>query len=102
MAAEPVAEPAAGGSQSHRSSSWPTGNTRQADALTLVAQKLHSSLAVERELPEDGLAACGDDGDDLMPALARRIVADEEDIDPSESVFAHARQVAISPVHAYS
>ena len=34
-------------------------NTLQADALTLVAQKLQSSLAVEGELPEDGLAAYG-------------------------------------------
>ncbi len=41
-------------------------NTLQADALKLVAQKLQSSLAVEGELPEDGLAAYGDDGDDLM------------------------------------
>ena len=32
-------------------------NTLQADALKLVAKKLQSSLAVEGELPEDGLAA---------------------------------------------
>ena len=50
-------------------------NTLQADALKLVAKKLQSSLAVEGELPEDGLAAYGDDGDDLMLALARKIVA---------------------------
>ena len=43
-------------------------NTLQADALKLVAKKLQSSLAVEGELPEDGLAAYGDDGDDLMMA----------------------------------
>ena len=49
-------------------------NTLQADALKLVAKKLQSSLAVEGELPEDGLAAYGDDGDDLMMALARRVV----------------------------
>ena len=30
-------------------------NTLQADALKLVAKKLQSSLAVEGELPEDGL-----------------------------------------------
>ena len=47
----------------------------QADALQLVAKKLHSALAVEGELPEDGLAAYGDEGDDLMLALARKIVA---------------------------
>ncbi len=59
-----------------------------------MAQKLQSSLAVEGELPEDGLAAYGDDGDDLMLALARRIVAGEEDAGSVESVFEQARQVA--------
>ena len=39
-------------------------NTLQADALKLVAKKLQSSLAVEGELPEDGLAAYGDDVED--------------------------------------
>ena len=69
-------------------------NTLQADALKLVAKKLQSSLAVEGELPEDGLAAYGDDGDDLMMALARRVVSgDEEDADEEtvEEVFAQAR-----------
>ena len=69
-------------------------NTLQADALKLVAKKLQSSLAVEGELPEDGLAAYGDDGDDLMMALARRVVSgDEEDSDDEtvEEVFAQAR-----------
>ena len=55
--------------------SWRIGQTRpvkvvfmayrgtlQADALKLVARKLQSSLAVEGELHEDGLAAYGDDG----------------------------------------
>ncbi len=69
-------------------------NTLQADALKLVAKKLQSSLAVEGELPEDGLAAYGDDGDDLMLALARKIVAGEEDAGSVESVFEQARQVA--------
>ena len=45
-------------------------------------------------MPEDGLAAYGDDGDDLMLALPRKIVACEEDADSVESVFAQARQVA--------
>ena len=71
-------------------------NTLQADALQLVAKKLQSSLAVEGELPEDGLAAYGDDGDDLMLALARKIVAGDEDADSVESVFAQAQQVAAS------
>ena len=69
-------------------------NTLQADALKLVAKKLQSSLAVEGELPEDGLAAYGDEGDDLMLALARKIVAGEEDAGSVESVFAQAQQVA--------
>ena len=68
-------------------------NTLQAGALQLVAKKLQSSLAVEGELPEDGLAAYGDDGD-LMLALARKIVAGEEDAESVESVFEQARQVA--------
>ena len=67
-------------------------NTLQADALKLVAKKLQSSLAVEGELPEDGLAAYGDDGDDLMMALARKIVSGEEDdAETVEQVFAQAR-----------
>ena len=67
-------------------------NTLQADALKLVAKKLQSSLAVEGELPEDGLAAYGDEGDDLMMALARRIVSgDEEEAETVETVFAQAR-----------
>ena len=86
--------------------SWRIGQTRpvkvvfmayrgtlQADALKLVAKKLQSSLAVEGELPEDGLAAYGDDGDDLMLALARKIVSGEEEDDAEtvEAVFAQAR-----------
>ena len=67
-------------------------NSLQADALKLVAKKLQSSLAVEGELPEDGLAAYGDDGDDLMMALARKIVSGGEDeSDTVEEVFAQAR-----------
>ena len=66
--------------------------TLQADALKLVAQKLQSSLAVEGELPEDGLAAFADDGDDLMMALARRIVSGEEEgAETVEEVFAQAQ-----------
>ena len=59
-----------------------------------MAKKLQSSLAVEGELPEDGLAAYGDAGDDLMLALARKIVAGEGDDGSVESVFAQAQQVA--------
>ena len=73
-------------------------NTLQADALKLVAKKLQSSLAVEGELPEDGLAAYGDDGDDLMMALARRVVSGDEDLDAEtvEDAFARAREAEAS------
>ena len=74
-------------------------NTLQADALKLVAKKLQSSLAVEGELPEDGLAAYGDDGDDLMMALARKIVSGDEEDDETETVeqvFAQARDAEAS------
>ncbi len=68
-------------------------NTLQADALKLVAKKLQSSLAVEGELPEDGLAAYGDEGDDLMMALARKIVSGEEaETETVEDAFAGARK----------
>ena len=67
-------------------------STLQADALKLVAKKLQSSLAVEGELPEDGLAAFGDDGEDLMMALARKIVSGEQgEAETVEGVFAAAQ-----------
>ena len=69
-------------------------STLQADALKLVAQKLQSSLAVEGDLPEDGLAAYGDTGDDLMMALARKLVSGETDDAPVEDIFQQAQQVA--------
>ena len=73
-------------------------NTLQADALKLVAKKLQSSLAVEGELPEDGLAAFGDDGDDMMMALARKIVSGEEEDEAEtvEEVFAQARTAEVT------
>ena len=52
--------------------------TLQSDALRLVAKKLQSSLAVEGDLPEDGLATYGDDGDDMMMMLAKKIVAADD------------------------
>ena len=45
----------------------------QADALKLIAMKMQSSLAVEGELPEDGLSAYGDTQDNLMISLAKQI-----------------------------
>ena len=57
-------------------------NTLQADALKLVAKKLQSSLAVEGELPGDGLAAYGGD--------------EEDEAETVEEVFAQARDAEAS------
>ena len=69
-------------------------NTLQADALTLVAQKLQSSLAVEGKLPEDGLAGFGDAGDDLMMVLARKLVSGDADDASVEDIFRQAQEIA--------
>ena len=51
-----------------------------------------SSLAVEGELPEDGLTTYDDDGDDLMMSLVRKVVGGEEDeAETVEDVFVQAR-----------
>ena len=50
-------------------------NTLQADALQLIASKMKASLAVEGELPEEGLTAYGNTGNDMMMALARQVVS---------------------------
>jgi len=67
--------------------------TLQAQALALVAKKLQSSLAVEGELVEEGLAAHGDEGEDLLLSLARslteRVEASEDSL---EGLFAGVRQ----------
>ena len=56
-----------------------------------MTRKLQSSLAVQGELAEDRLAAYGDDGDDLMMTLARRVVGGKsEDAETVEEVFAQA------------
>ena len=60
----------------------------QSDALVLVSRKLQSSLAVEGELPEEGLAGYADDGDDLMMALAKRLVSMDEGAETLDQVFA--------------
>ena len=51
--------------------------TIQTDALKLVAKKMQSSLAVEGELPEEGLTTFGDDGQDLIMTLAKQIVNED-------------------------
>ena len=59
-----------------------------------MAKKLQSALAVEEELPEDGLAAYGDN---LMVALARKMVsAEDEDTETMEEVFVQARDAEAS------
>ena len=76
--------------------------TMQAQALKLVAKKLQSSLAVEGDLPEDGLASYGDDGDDLIMELARKIVAGDEDEDTASIADAFAQaQAAMSEGEQY-
>ena len=69
-------------------------NTIQTDALKLVAKKMQSSLAVEGELPEDGLTAFGDDNQDLIMTLARQIINETElkAEDSLENIFARARE----------
>src|SRR3972149_2763481 len=67
--------------------------TLQAKALTLVAKKLQASLAVEGELTEDGRASFGDDGEDLLLALARSLAGQVEANDESlEGLFAGLRE----------
>ena len=55
---------------------------------------MQSSLAVEGELPEDGLTAFGDDSEDLIMTLARQIVNETElnAGDSLENIFARARE----------
>ena len=69
-------------------------NTIQIEALKLIAKKLQSSLAVEGELPEEGLSSFGDDGEDMILALARQIVgeitADETDV---QDIFLQSRNI---------
>ena len=69
-------------------------NTIQIEALKLIARKLQSSLAVEGELPEEGLSSFGDDGEDMILALARQIVGEDkaEETDVSE-IFLQSRSM---------
>jgi hypothetical protein len=70
--------------------------TLQAQALALVAKKLQSSLAVEGELVEEGLAAHGDEGEDLLLSLARslteRVEASEDSLEGLFAGVRHAEQ----------
>jgi hypothetical protein len=69
-------------------------STLQAQALALVAKKLKSSLAVEGELVEEGLATHGDQGDDMLLSLARSLTDRTETNSGSlEALFAGVRAV---------
>jgi hypothetical protein len=68
--------------------------TLQAQALGLVAKKLKSSLAVEGELVEEGLATHGDQGDDLLLSLARSLTDRvDSNVGSLEALFAGVRQI---------
>ena len=60
------------------------GNTIQGDALRLIAGKMQSSLAVEGELPEEGLAAYTSNSDNMVLMLAKQII--EEGVRDSRSI----------------
>ena len=45
-------------------------------------------------MPEDGLAGYGDTGDDLMMALARKLVSGDTEDEPVEAIFQQAQQIA--------
>ncbi|MCC6174052.1 MAG: hypothetical protein IT305_02005, partial [Chloroflexi bacterium] len=65
------------------------GGTLQAEALSLASSKMRSSLMIEGELPEDGLAALAGNDQDLMLTLARRLADQSEGTAGSlEALFA--------------
>ena len=70
-------------------------DTIQSKALRLIAAKIQSSLAVEGELPEEGLSAYGDTQDNLIVTLARQVAGYVRDeIDETQALqeeFARAR-----------
>jgi len=66
-------------------------NTIQAYALQLVAKRLQSSLAVEGELPDNGLAAYDDD---LLLTLACQIFSNASEDETAEDIFARATTAA--------
>ena len=51
--------------------------TMQEQALSLIAAKAKTSMAVEGELPEEGLAAFGDSQESLHLELARSLIAED-------------------------
>ena len=70
--------------------------TLEAEALALVAAKLRSSLMIEGELPEEGLAALDGDGQEVFLALARRLTEQRtDDAQSLEALFAQTRAIAV-------
>jgi hypothetical protein len=67
--------------------------TLQAEALALVASKMRSSLMIEGELPDDGLAALEGNDQDVMLDLARRLTDQRAgDASSLEALFAQRRE----------
>ena len=69
-------------------------NTIQAKALRLIAGKMQASLTVEGDIPEEGLAAYNDNGDNIIINLVKQIIegGNRED-DSIEEIFAKTRRL---------
>jgi hypothetical protein len=68
--------------------------TLQAEALALVAAKMRSSLMIEGELPEEGLAALEGGEQDVFLSLARRLTEQGSGEERSlEALFAQTRAI---------
>jgi hypothetical protein len=73
--------------------------TLQAEALALMSSKMRSSLMIEGDLPEDGLAALECNDQDVMLALARRLTDQSVSIERSlEGIFARSRAAEMEGV----
>ena len=69
-------------------------NTVQAKALRLIAGKMQASLAVEGELPEEGLAAYSENGDNIIINLAKQIIEEgNREEDSIEEIFAKTKRL---------
>ena len=69
--------------------------TLQPQALSLVAKKLQASLAIERDLVDEGLAAHGSADQDFLLTLARSLTERAEENEESiEGLFAEVQRVA--------
>ncbi|MCC6498412.1 MAG: hypothetical protein IT193_19365 [Propionibacteriaceae bacterium] len=67
--------------------------TLQAEALALMSSKMRSSLMIEGELPEDGLAALEGNDQDVLLVLARRLTDQSDGARHSlEALFAQRRE----------